>query len=215
MLPAQKPPWAQPQIPPQGKAHLLALTPAQFPSQVGTWGGCWSDSHRAEALVLPGETSPQLQVVHAPVAPERRGGGEVTSPYPHRRFWPGSARIPCFCVLAAIPFPSRAFLPGGEVAGFGRGFAPCSVWTHIWSVSGAFTRGKAGQSRAQAALTGPTRDANCTSVAPAADGDSSILAALIKLQKLCMLSVMRRPFINSVIKAIKHDPLVLTSLMAG
>lgn len=64
-------------------------------------------------------------------------------------------------------------------------------------------------------LPGPALAANCTSVATAADGDSSILAALIKLQKLCMLSVMRRPFINSVIKAIKHDPLVLTSLMAG
>lgn len=64
-------------------------------------------------------------------------------------------------------------------------------------------------------LPSPPQDANCASVAPAADGDSSILATLIKLQKLCMLSVIRRPFINSVIKAIKHDPLVLTSLMSG
>lgn len=105
-----------------GQSSLAGFDSCPIPLSGGHVGGCW-------ALILPGETSPQLQVVHAPVAPERRGGGEVTSPYPHCRFWPGSAHIPCFCVLAAIPFPSRAFLRGGEVAGFGRGFAPCSVWT--------------------------------------------------------------------------------------
>lgn len=100
--------------------------------------------------------------------------------------------------------PMRKSVP----AGFWHRFVPCSQ-------RGCRLARTPGQSPARDPLPGPALDANCTSVATAVDGDSSILAALIKLQKLCMLSVMRRPFINSVIKAIKHDPLVLTSLMAG
>lgn len=74
---------------------------------------------------------------------------------------------------------------------------------------------KAGCNLVRVTLTICDLYANGTAAATATDGDFTILAALIKLQKLCMLSVMRRPFINSVIKAIKHDLLVLTSLMAG
>lgn len=113
--------------------------------------------------------------------------------------------------LTAIPFPAGAFPNGmlqcGKV-GWQRGFKPCFHCARCLV-------GTAGQSLTRDMVPSPTVDAKCTSVATAADGHSSILAALIKLQKLCMLSVMRRPFINSVIKAIKHDPLVLTSLMAG
>lgn len=120
-----------------GQSSFAGFDSCPIPLSGGDVGDCWSDSRRARALILPGQNSPRLQVVRAPLAPERRRGGEVTSPSSPQVLARlglelGPAHIPRFCVLAAIPFPSGAFLRavlrGGEVAGFGRGFAPCSAW---------------------------------------------------------------------------------------